>query len=229
MYQKRAWQSTSNTSVPFCMQPLKHQQGNLMTWCPGYWLELKDKLMSPCNFGCFECIEGNQHVKEFWSDLELLNYQGCSRCDGLALWMSNLTCLCVLQCICAHMCQWSRGSVGSCSTIYGMQMKWCVFESHVGCSFCFMLSTRFNPGLKESQVNHCLNRVLCWDAVVLPPVWVQLDLELGSAIELMNSTGGVELSSTPVWGELADGDAITFPSAKISARASSASWQAKYS
>ena len=27
-------------------------------------------------------------------------------------------------------------------------MKWCVFESHVGCSFCFLFSTRFNPGLK---------------------------------------------------------------------------------
>ena len=142
MYQKRAWQSTSNTSVPFCMQPLKHRQGNLMTWCPGYWLEMKDKLMSPCNFGCFECIEGNQHVKEFWSHLELLKYQGCSRCDGLALWMSNLTCLCVLQCICAHMCQWSCGSVGSCSTIYEMYNE--VVCVRIPC-WVFLLLHVFNP------------------------------------------------------------------------------------
>ena len=148
MYQKRAWQSTSNTSVPLCIQPLKHRQGYPTTWCPGYWLEMKDKVMSPCNFGCFECIEGNQDVKEFWSDLELLKYQGCSRCDGLALWMSNLPVFVLFNAF-VHTCV--NGPVAQLDlALLFMKciMKWCVFESHVGCSFCFLFSTRFNPGFK---------------------------------------------------------------------------------
>jgi hypothetical protein len=100
----------------------------------------EDKLMSPCNFGYFECIEGNQHVRESEVTLNCLNIMAAQGVMDLCFeWVI----LPVFVFFNAFVHTYVTGLVAQLDlAILFMKciLKWCVFESHVGC-----FASCFNP------------------------------------------------------------------------------------
>jgi hypothetical protein len=72
MYQRDHGKILPNLSAFLYATPIT-QTRKFNDFMPRLLTTDEDKLMSPCNFGYFECIEGNQHVRESEVTLNYLN------------------------------------------------------------------------------------------------------------------------------------------------------------